>query len=213
MSDTTDLDKDYDEAGFGGRLGFGEKPALVLVDFIMAYYEPDAPLYAGVEQETEVAAGLLDAARKAGIPVIFTKVEYEAGDDEAALFLRKVKPLNDLVAGGPLSQIHPSLTPQEGEQVLTKKFASAFFGTSLADVLRERGCDTLLITGLTTSGCVRATALDTLQNGFVPVVVEDACGDRDPAVQAANLFDLGAKYADIVKAGEVMTYLRLLAKG
>ena len=210
MSDSENLDQDYSKAGFGGRLGFGARPALVLVDFIMAYFEPDAPLYAGVEEEARVAAELLEAARAAGIPVFFTKVEYETGDNEAALFLRKVKPLNDLVAGGPLSEIHPSLAPRDGEPVLVKKFASAFFGTPLAEMLRENGCDSLFVTGLTTSGCVRATALDTLQNGFIPVVIEDACGDRDPAVQAANLFDLGAKYADIVKSEEAIKFLSQL---
>ncbi len=202
-----DLNQDYLAAGFGNRLGFGEKPALIIVDFVMAYLDPAAPLYAGVEAELKVTEDLLKASRNAGIPVIFTNVEYQAGGKDGGLFYRKVGALKCFDEGSPLGAFPPSLQPRNGELVVTKQYASAFFGTSLASTLRANGCDTAIITGVTTSGCVRATALDALQNGFVPIVVADASGDRDQRVHDANLFDLAAKYADVVKSDEVLAYL------
>lgn len=202
-----DLELDYKKAGFGNRLGFGKSPALVLVDFVMAYLDSDSPLYAGVEAELGVAEKLLDAARGAGIPIIFTRVEYTPGGADGGHFYRKVTTLKHLDRGNPLGALAPSLQPAEGEIVVVKQYASAFFGTSLAATMNSLGCDSAIITGLTTSGCVRATALDALQNGFIPIVVSDACGDRDERVQRANLFDLAAKYADVVESPEVLEYL------
>lgn len=202
-----DLDQDYEKAGFGGALGFGAKPALVLVDFMMAYFDKEGPLYAGVEGELAKAKILLSAAREAGIPIIFTKVEYN-NDEQAANFRRKIPALNKLTAGGALSAIHDEVKPNENEPVLVKHYASAFFGTPLAEVLRTKGCDSLIICGLTTSGCIRATALDTLQNGFIPVVAEDACGDRDRRVHDANIFDLNAKYAEITTVETLREFLK-----
>jgi maleamate amidohydrolase len=206
-----DLDMDYEKAGFGNRLGFGQRPALVLVDFVMAYLDPESPLYAGVEAELGVAEELLDAARKADIPVIFTRVEYTSGGADGGHFYRKIAALKHLDRGSPLGAFAPSLQPAGDEVVVVKQYASAFFGTSLAATLNSMDCDTVIIAGLTTSGCVRATALDALQNGFIPIVVADACGDRDERVQRANLFDLAAKYADVVKSAEVQEYLTGLA--
>lgn len=109
--------------------------------------------------------------------------------------------------GNPLSEYGEGLEPVEGEVVVVKQYASGFFGTSLASTLISLGVDTLIIAGVSTSGCVRATALDACQHGFVPIVVRDACGDRDPKVHEANLFDLDAKYADVVSEQEVLDYL------
>lgn len=202
-----DLELDYQEAGFGNRLGFGKSPALLLIDFVMAYLDPGSPLYAGVEAELSVAEKLLDAARAAKIPVIFTRVEYTPGGADGGYFYKKISTLKHLDRGNPLGALPPSLQPASGEIVVIKQYASAFFGTSLAASMNSMGCDSAIITGLTTSGCVRATALDTLQNGFIPIVVSDACGDRDERVQHANLFDLAAKYADVVDSAEVLDYL------
>lgn len=202
-----DLEQDYHEAGFGNRLGFGEAPALLVVDFIKAYMEPDSPLYAGVEDELKTAQRVLAAARKAEIPVIFTCVEYTPGGADGGLFYKKVGALKHLDRGGRLGAFAEGLEPDSNEVVVTKQYASAFFGTSLASTLNAMGRDCVIVTGLTTSGCVRATALDALQYGFIPLVVADACGDRDEAVQKANIFDLGAKYADIVSAETVCGWL------
>lgn len=209
MAAEKDLDADYAGAGFGNRLGFGRRPALLVIDFVEAYLDPASPLYAGVERERDAAVRLLKAARAAGIPIIHTNVRYQPGGRDGGVFFRKVKALSCFEAGR-----HPAwaafakgLEPAEGETVVTKQYASAFFGTSLASTLTALGVDTALIAGLSTSGCVRATALDACQHGFIPVVVRDAVGDRDPRVQAANLFDLGAKYADVVALDEVAAYL------
>ncbi len=202
-----DLHADYAAAGFGGTLGWGQRPALVLVDICMAYFEPTSPLYAGVEAIRPANAALLAAARLAAIPVIFTGVRYTAGGADGGLFYRKVTALRCFDAGNPLGDFPPELQPLPSELVVIKHYASAFFGTSLASTLRAFGCDSVLVTGLSTSGCVRATALDALQSGFIPLVVRDCVGDRDARVHESNLFDLQAKYADIVSLQQSLDYL------
>jgi maleamate amidohydrolase len=196
-----DLTANYVGA-FDGRLSFGKRPALLIVDFVMAYLDPASPLYAGVEDALASNERLLAAARAAGIPVIFTNVVYQADGADGGLFYKKIPSLRVFLEGSPLGAFPPSLQPADGERVISKQFASAFFGTSLAETLSEEGIDTLLITGLSTSGCVRATALDALQSGFAPFVVREACGDRHPAPHEANLFDLQAKYAEVVSEQE-----------
>lgn len=202
------MDADYAKAGFGNRIGFGERPVLNIVDLTMAYLDPDSPLYAGVEAELAVTERLVREARKHSIPVVFSRVEYEPGGADGGHFYKKVASLKVFDRGSPLGNFPRTLQPAPDDLIITKQYASNFFGTGLAERLREMDCDTLVITGVTTSGCVRATALDALQNGFVPIVVADACGDRDERVQAANLFDLGAKYADVVTSDEVLAYFR-----
>lgn len=201
-----DLTANYVGA-FDGRLSFGKRPALLIVDFVMAYLDPASPLYAGVEDALASNERLLAAARAAGIPVIFTNVVYQADGADGGLFYKKIPSLRVFLEGSPLGAFPPSLQPVDGERVISKQFASAFFGTSLAETLSEEGIDTLLITGLSTSGCVRATALDALQSGFAPFVVREACGDRHPAPHEANLFDLQAKYAEVVSEHEACALL------
>lgn len=196
-----DLTANYVGA-FDGRLSFGKRPALLIVDFVMAYLDPASPLYARVEDTLASNERLLAAARAAGIPVFFTNVVYQAGGADGGLFYKKIPSLRVFLEGSPLGAFPPSLQPVDGERVISKQFASAFFGTSLAETLSDEGIDTLLITGLSTSGCVRATALDALQSGFAPFVVRDACGDRHSAPHEANLFDLQAKYAEVVSERE-----------
>lgn len=201
------LAEDYRQAGFSNRLGFGEHPALVVVDFCQAYLDPGSPLYAGVEGARESCIRLLTAARNAQIPVLHTRVEFQPGGADGGIFFRKVAALECFVRGNPLAEYGDGLEPADDEVVVVKQYASGFFGTSLASTLTSLGVDTLIITGVSTSGCVRATALDACQHGFVPIVVRDACGDRDQRVHEANLFDLDAKYADVVSEQEVLDYL------
>lgn len=197
MSD--DLEADYRDGGFGGALTPGARPALVLVDVVMAYLTPDCPLYSPrFETALESCVRLTDAARSAGVPVIFTNVVYRAGGRDGGLFYRKVPALSAFLEGSPLGLFPPTLQPRAEELVVSKQYASAFFGTSLAATLTAAGVDTLLIAGFSTSGCVRATALDALQNGFVPLVVAEGCGDRDARPHDANLFDLAHKYAEVL---------------
>jgi nicotinamidase-related amidase len=147
----------------------------------------------------------------AGVPVFWTNVVYQPGGADGGHFYRKIKALCVFDRGSPLGAFPPSLTPRDDEIVVTKQYPSAFFGTQLATMLTAARVDTCVITGLSTSGCVRATTLDALQHGFIPVVVEDACGDRDQRVHDANIFDLGAKYADVVRSDAVEAYFRKLA--
>jgi nicotinamidase-related amidase len=193
--------------GFGVRLGLGPAPAVLVVDVAMAYLDPASPLYAGVEEAVASAARVVAAARAAGLPVVHTKVVIARGGADAGHFWRKVPALRVFEEGSPLAEPAPALAPLPGEVVVTKQYASAFFGTTLASTLRALGVDTVVLVGLTTSGCIRASAVDALQHGFVPVVVADAVGDRDPRPHAANLFDLGAKYADVVSEAEAVAAL------
>ncbi len=203
----TELDDDYRSAGFAGTLGFGSKPALVVIDFCDAYLLPESPLYAGVESARAACEELLTVARHAGIMVVHTRVEYQPGGANGGVFFRKVAALESFVAGNPLAEFGHGLAPIGGEVVVTKQYASAFFGTSLAATLTSHRIDTLIHAGVSTSGCVRATAVDACQHGFIPVVARDAVGDRDQAVHEANLFDLNAKYADVVSQADVVSYL------
>ena len=208
MTSRNELDANYAGA-FDGNLQPGKKPALLIVDVVQAYLDPESPLYAAAEDALASNVRLLAAARTAGIPVIFTNVEYQAGGMDGGLFYRKGPALKAFLKGSPMGDFPPELQPGANELVVTKQYASAFFGTSLAATLTSLGVDTLLVTGFSTSGCVRATALDTLQHGFIPIVVRDACADRHPAPHEANLFDLQAKYAEVV---DEAVALRLIAQ-
>ena len=194
----SDLAADYAAAGFDGRLAFGRRPALLMVDVCNAYLDPASALYAGVESALASNIRLLAAARAAGVPAVFTRVAYSAGGLDGGLFYRKVPALAAYLDGNPLGDFPAGFGPQPGEVVITKQYPSAFFGTALAAMLTAMRVDCLLITGFSTSGCVRASALDALQNGFAPFVVRDACGDRAKGPHEANLFDLQAKYAEVI---------------
>ena len=211
-AEKVDLGGDYKNAGFGGALAFGKRPALLIVDFVRAYIEPGSPLYAGAESAFESAKRVTAAARAARIPIIFTGVEYEPGGINGGVFYRKVGALKVFDKGSRLSEYCNGLEPQPGELLLLKQYASAFFGTSLAATLTSQQIDTVIITGVSTSGCVRATALDACQHGFIPFVVRDAVGDRDPRPHEANLFDLQAKYAEVVSEATILAHLQNLGR-
>lgn len=184
---------------FDGRLRWGRSPALLLVDPVMAYLDPASPLHApAFEPALRAMERLAAQARSVRAPVLFTKVVYQTGGADGGLFYVKVPALQAFQQGAPGGAFPPSLQPLSDETVVTKQYASAFFGTSLASTLTALRIDTLLIAGFSTSGCVRATALDALQHGFAPFVVREACGDRHPAPHEANLFDLQAKYAEVI---------------
>ena len=212
QTEKPDLHGDYKSAGFGGTLSFGKRPALLIVDFVRAYIEPGSPLYAGVESAFESAKRVTAAARAARIPVIFTGVEYAPGGVNGGVFYRKVGALKAFDQGSRLAEYCNGLEPLPGELLLLKQYASAFFGTSLAATLTSQQIDTVIITGVSTSGCVRATALDACQYGFIPFVVRDAVGDRDPRPHEANLFDLQAKYAEVVSEAHILTHLKHLGR-
>lgn len=194
---------------FDGYLAPGTSPALLIVDVVMAYLDPASPLYAAAATPAlAVNERLVAAARTAGVPLLFTNVAYQAEGADGGLFYRKLPALKAFLAGSPLGAFPPTLQPAPGDIVVTKQYASAFFGTSLASTCHAMGIDTLLITGFSTSGCVRASALDALQNGFAPFVVADACADRHPDPHHANLFDLQAKYAEVIDEAAAISLLR-----
>jgi maleamate amidohydrolase len=200
------LEADYKAAGFGKSLGFGSRPALLLIDWCRAYLEPSSPLYAGVEPALDATLPLVAAARSAGIPLVFTRVEYATPAD-GGLFRRKIAALSCFDRGNPLADFPATLQPAPGDIVVTKQYPSAFFGTPLAATLAGLRVDSLLLSGVTTSGCVRASAVDALCHGFAPLIVTDCVGDRSPQVHAANLFDLAAKTADLVASADAIGWL------
>lgn len=204
--DAADLTANYAGA-FDGRLPFGQRPALLLIDLVEAYLQPGSPLYAGIEAALASAVRVTAAARTAGIPIVFTNVEYQPGGADGGVFYRKVPALKVFDRGSPLGAFPAVLAPQDGDIVITKRYASAFFATHLASTLTALGVDSVLICGTSTSGCVRATALDACQHGFLPFVVRDACGDRHAGPHEANLFDLQAKYAEVVGEAEAIALL------
>lgn len=197
--------------GFHGRAGIGERPALVVVDVNRGFTDPASPLVCDLDACVAAIARLLDAFRRAGLPVIFTTVCYDDfGKQAAAVFLEKIPALAVLEPGSEWVEIDPRIAPAEGEPVLSKYFASAFFGTTLPALLASAGADTVVVTGASTSGCVRATALDAMQHGYRSVVPREAVGDRNPAAHEANLYDLDTKYADVVSVEDVLSGLAVM---
>ncbi|HZU64466.1 MAG TPA: isochorismatase family protein, partial [Novosphingobium sp.] len=158
------------------------------------------------------ALRLREKAHKAGVPVILTNVVYQAGGVDGGRFFEKAAPLHYFVQGHPMAAWGPGLVPQEGEIIVSKQYPSAFFGTSLASTLTALGVDSVLLTGLTTSGCVRASCVDAMSHGFRTAVIAEACGDRHSAPHEANLFDMNAKYADVVSEEEALAFFKGLKK-
>ncbi|HEX2618828.1 MAG TPA: N-carbamoylsarcosine amidohydrolase [Phototrophicaceae bacterium] len=207
MTDSNDLKNNY-QGVFDGRLGFGQKPAVLVVDFINAYITPDSPLFApAVCDAVDQSVELIEAARAKGLPILYTKVLYNVNGLDGGLFVQKVPVLRRMIDGEPLAEIVPQLTPHPQDIVVVKQYASAFFGTSLSATLTALGIDTLILIGCSTSGCVRATAVDGLQYGFRVIVPRDCVGDRHPAPHESNLFDINSKYGDVVSKADVLAYL------
>jgi nicotinamidase-related amidase len=191
---------------FGQAAGVGERPAVVVVDLLRGFTDPSCPLGAEMDDVVAATRTLLDAARAGGVPVIFTTVVYdEANERAAAVFLRKVPALRVLRPDSGWIEVDPRLGRREGEPVLAKASASAFFGTPLAAMLA--GHDSLVVCGASTSGCVRATVVDALQHNLAPIVPRECVGDRWQSAHDASLFDIEAKYGDVMAAEEVAEIL------
>ncbi|CAI1169903.1 N-carbamoylsarcosine amidohydrolase [Serratia grimesii] len=197
---------------WGNRIGFGQRPALLLIDFMQGYTTQGASLFApGVVSAVEESMALLATARQTGIPVIHTNIRYHAGHfANGGIWVKKAPVMKDMVDGNPLAAFCPQVVPRTTEVVLTKQYASAFFGTSLASMLVALGVDTLLLVGCSTSGCIRASAVDAVQHGFRTIVVRECVGDRHPGPHEANLFDIDSKYGDVVAKQEAIDYLNRL---
>lgn len=198
----------YERAGFGGPVEWGEIPALLVVDFSIGFTDPASPLGADMTAEVETTRRVLDLARKSGTLVVFTSIAYEASLRDGGAWLRKVPSLGQLTEGSRWVELDPRLGRQADEPILYKRGASAFFGTHLTALLTAHHVDTVVVTGATTSGCVRASVVDAVQSGFQVIVIRDGVGDRAAGPHEASLFDMAAKYADVAFAGEVTDYLR-----
>ena len=197
----------YARQSFGQSTGLGDRPALLVIDFVNGFNDPDILGGGNIDAAVKATVPLLAHARARGVPVIFTRIVYAQDGSDAGLWCEKVPRLRELTETAAASQVVDELAPRAGELIIRKTQASAFFDTTLAAQLAYRGIDSLIMAGCTTSGCVRASAIDAMSNNIRSVVVSDCGGDRALEPHAANLFDIGQKYADLMSAGQVMSII------
>lgn len=203
---------DYESKGMRARTGFGRSPCVLVIDFQYGMTDPACPLGSSeLDRPIEVAVGVVDAARRAGVPVMYARVAFREDLADGGLFVEKVPSLSWLKHGTRWVEIDSRIAPRPDEYVLTKRHSSAFIGTEFQQVLQRLGIDTIISVGCSTSGCVRQTAVDANAYGFRSVVVADAVGDRRAEQHDANLVDLDGKYADVVASEVVLEYFRRLA--
>jgi nicotinamidase-related amidase len=196
------------QRGFGNRVGFGSCPALLVVDFSRAFTDPTHSLGAEMGTTIEEANRLLDAAHAAGIPVHLSTIAYRDPATESGVWGEKIDGLRDLVLGSEAVAQDPRLAQAPSDHILVKRFASCFFGTTLAQDLVHDGVDTLIIAGCTTSGCVRASAVDACQHGLRTIVAREATIDRFEAAHRQSLTDIDVKYGDVLAVTEIVAFLR-----
>ncbi len=202
----------YERAGLGGDATFGTRPAVLVVDLSRGFTDPASSLGSDLTAVVEATNRLLAAAREGGIPAIFTTIGFEPNLKDGSLWLQKVPSLGELVLGSKWVEIDPRLGRRGDETVILKKGASAFFGTNLPSVLVSQGVDTVILCGATTSGCIRATAVDLLQYGYPTIVPRECVGDRARGPHEANLVDIQAKYANVVPVEDALAYLQGIVK-
>ena len=200
----------YDNIGFSERTGFGSRPAILVIDMCRGITEP-GKMYIDMDAHIPCIAAILDAARRVGAPVIFTTVAYHADLSDAGMFGKKARLVQDFLYGSPLVDIDPRLPVLASDHLMVKKFPSAFYGTNLQSMLTGVGVDTTVVVGNSTSGCIRATVCDSVSGGFRTIVPEDCVADRAQLSHSVNLFDMDAKYADVVSSAAVVSYLDSLA--
>ncbi|MGP4057213.1 isochorismatase family protein [Mycobacterium sp. 4D054] len=202
-------DDTYDQAGFGAAVRRGRRPAILVVDLSRGFTESQFPTGADLTDVVTSTAQLIGSGRAAGVPVVFTTIAYTPAEinGSAVTWLAKATGMRNLRVGSPEAALDPRLPLREEDQQIVKKGASAFFGTPLASFLVAFGCDTVLICGATTSGCVRATAVDAVQTGLSVLVVRECVGDRASGPHEANLFDIQEKYGDVISLDEAIGYL------
>ncbi len=187
-------------------IGLGQYPALILVDMSLGFTQPESPLGGYFDAEVKASQSLLSAFRKRNLPVVFTTVVYDR-DEDASVFRARLPSLNILKRGSAWVEIDPRLAPADNDLIVEKHFPSAFMGTDLAQRLRAMGVDSCVVVGLTTSGCVRASAVDALSHNFPTVVVREGVGDRNLDAHAANLHDMHAKYVDVMSLDETLAMI------
>lgn len=204
----------HEDLGIGGRAGLGERPAVIVVDMSLAFTAEDGPLRCDLGGTIEAIADLLASARANGVPVVFTTVAYgERERVSAKAMLKKMPAALEIEPGSRWVEIDPALGPREDEPVITKVFPSAFFGTTLASWLKGADRDSVIVTGASTSGCVRATTVDAVSNGFHVIVPREAVGDRFPEAHEQSLADMDLKYADVLPLADVKAWLENVSAG
>ncbi|MBL1101175.1 isochorismatase family protein [Streptomyces coffeae] len=204
-----ETDRTYQRAGFGASVRRGSRPAVVVVDLTRGFTEDTFPTGADLTEAVAATSALIEAARPAAVPVFFTAIAYSPAEaaGDAVAWLRKAPGMRAMAEGSDAVALDPRLPRREGDHLVVKKGASAFFGTSLAAMLTGLGRDTVLVCGATTSGCVRATAVDAVQSGFDVLVPRECVGDRAAGPHDAALFDIQAKYGDVIDLAEATGYL------
>lgn len=201
----------YRQAGFGGRVGWGQKAAVLVIDMAGTWTEPDAMIGSDLSAVTGEVKRVLDAARSAAAPVFFTTMAFDPAHIDASRVSRAKTPhLDKMVRGESSSFVVPELERRDDEPFIEKPRASAFRNTNLVSLLVDRGVDTVVIVGCSTSGCIRATAESAVDLGFHAIVPAEAVGDRSPSAHAANLFDIDQRYADVVPVTEVVQHFHAL---
>jgi nicotinamidase-related amidase len=207
MDEIIETSELYNEDNFGKRTGSGDRPALIVIDLINAFTDPDTGLGGEFDEVIDQTKKLLEIFRNYNFPRYFTTVAYEESYGDAGVFIEKIPALRELQLGTEAVKVDERIAPKDDERVILKKYASAFFGTDLSTELTTDGVDTLVIVGVTTSGCIRATAVDSLQEGYRTIVPADAVGDRAEKPHQANLFDIDAKYGDVVKTDNLIEHI------
>lgn len=202
----------YERARLGQSVTLGARPAVLVVDFSRGFTDPESTMGSELTREVEATNRLLAAAREREIPVIFTTIGFEPNLKDGSLWLEKAPGLGELIIGSKWVEIDPRLERRDEETVILKKGASAFFGTNLPSILVSQGVDTIVMCGATTSGCIRATAVDLLQYGYPTLVPRECVGDRAQAPHEANLVDIQAKYADVVSVEDVLAYIESVSR-
>lgn len=200
----------YRERGIGDRGGRGAHPALLIVDMTNGFTDPSLPLGSDVTGVIEAIGALLETARERGLPVFYTSNLLAPDDPGGARFLAKVPAIASLRPGTSAVEVDARIRPGPDETVLEKTVPSAFFGTGLAETLRRLGVDSVIVTGCSTSGCIRASVNDSMSHGFQTLVVAEAVGDRARGPHEANLFDMDTKLADVISLNEALEHLRAL---
>ena len=209
---TEDLKTNYSKAKYHSPQKYGEKLAIIFIDFANAYYDKNSPLFGaeGCQLALENSVKLLSVCRNYGsLPIVFTEVKYKNGGEDGGAFYKKVPALSCFDEGKKSQEIHSDFKLIKSDILITKQYPSAFFKTDLENVLKRENVDTLILTGVTTSGCVRATCIDSISSNFVTLVVSDAVGDRAKEPHEANLFDMSAKYADLITTNEAIELIKI----
>lgn len=199
---STHADRDLQTGG----LSMGRRVALIAVDLSNGFTSPDSPLGGDFDEVLIANRRLIDAFYASDRPVFFTTVVY-SNEAQASVFRQRLPDLNILQKGSHWVEINDRVSPSSKDVIIEKQWPSAFFSTSLAEQLTALEIDTVVVTGLTTSGCVRATVVDALQHNFITFVAEQACGDRNLTAHRANLHDMHAKYAQVTSVDSIITQL------